>query len=183
MENILENKRQWYIVQTYNGLEAIAKKNIERRIVTMEMTDYIFDVLVPEIKTVEKTKKGETKEKVTRPYSGYVFVNMIMTDDTWFMIRNTPNVTGFLGSSGGGTKPVPLSEEEMAPILKMCGISTEKVFEGAVGDKVHIINGSFTGLDGIIDVIDTQRGVVKVLIEGFGGSASVELQFEEVTLI
>ena len=177
------NEKQWYLVQTYNGMENAVKRNLERRIVTMNMTDLIFDVLVPEVITKEKKKNGETKDVVTRPYSGYVFINMIMTDETWFMVRNTPMVTGFLGSSGGGTKPVPLTEEEMGPILKMCGISTEKVFEGSVGGKVRIAGGSFTGLDGVIDVIDTQRGVVKVLIEGFGGAASVELQYDEVTLI
>lgn len=178
-----ERERQWYIIQTYSGMESAAKRNLERRIVSMNMTDLIFDVLVPEVVTKEKKKNGEIKEVVTRPFSGYMFVNMIMTDDTWFVVRNTPMVAGLLGSSGGGVKPVPMPEEEIQPILKMCGISTEKVFEGHVGDKVKIINGSFTGLDGIIDVIDTQRGIVKVLIEGFGGSASVELQFEEVTLI
>lgn len=177
------NERAWYVVQTYSGLESAAKRNIERRIESMDMSDCIFNVLVPEETTLEKKKNGETKEVIIKPFPGYVFIDMIVTDDSWFMVRNTPMVTGFLGSSGGGAKPVPLSDEEMAPILKMCGITTEKVFAGSVGDRVRITNGTFTGQEGVIDGIDTQRGVVKVLIYAFGRSTPAELLFNEVTLL
>lgn len=177
------NDRAWYVVQTYSGLESAAKRNIERRIESMDMQDCIFNVLVPEQTVLEKKKNGETKEVIVKPYPGYVFIDMIVTDDSWFMVRNTPMVTGFLGSSGGGAKPVPLSDEEMQPILKMCGITTEKLFAGSVGDKVKIINGTFTGQEGVIDAIDTQRGVVKVLIYAFGRATPAELLFNEVTLI
>lgn len=177
------NDRAWYVVQTYSGLESAAKRNIERRIESMDMQDCIFNVLVPEQTVLEKKKNGETKEVIVKPYPGYVFIDMIVTDDSWFMVRNTPMVTGFLGSSGGGAKPVPLSDEEMQPILKMCGITTEKLFAGSVGDKVKIINGTFTGQEGVIDAIDTQRGVIKVLIYAFGRATPAELLFNEVTLI
>ena len=131
-------ERAWYSVQTYSGMENAVKKNIERRIESMGMQDYIFNVLVPEEVRYEKKKNGELKEVIEKPFSGYVFVDMIVTDETWFMVRNTPMVTGFLGSSGGGAKPVPIPEEEMLPILKMCGAITEKPFECQGGDKVKI---------------------------------------------
>lgn len=124
------NERAWYVVQTYSGCENAAKKNIERRIESMDMSDLIFRVLVPEIVQTERKKNGELKEVLVKPYPGYVFIDMIVTDESWFMVRNTPMVTGFLGSSGGGAKPVPLTDEEIIPILKMCGISTGKEFAG-----------------------------------------------------
>lgn len=114
----MENNRCWYIVQTSSGLEYAAKRNLEQRIISMNMQDYIFQVLIPETRHMEKTKKGVLKEVVEKEYPGYLFVDMIVTDDSWFIVRNTPMVTGFLGSSGGGAKPVPLTEEEVFPILK-----------------------------------------------------------------
>ena len=102
------NERAWYVVQTYSGCENAAKKNLERRIESMDMGDLIFKVLVPEEKQIERKKNGELKEVLVKPFPGYVFIDMIVTDESWFMVRNTPMVTGFLGSSGGGTKPVPL---------------------------------------------------------------------------
>ena len=101
-----ENERAWYVIQSYAGCENAAKTNLERRIKSLNMEDYIFRVLIPETVRVEKKKNGELKEVVEKPFSGYVFVDMIVTDETWFMVRNTPMVTGFLGSSGGGAKPV-----------------------------------------------------------------------------
>jgi transcriptional antiterminator NusG len=99
------------------------------------------------------------------------------------MVRNTPMVTGFLGSSGGGAKPVPLPEEEIAPILKLCGITTEKTFAGKVGDKVRIGAGTFTGQEGVIDTIDYQKGTLTVLIYAFGRATPTELTFNEVLLL
>lgn len=177
------NDRAWYVVQTYSGCENAAKKNIERRIESMDMGDLIFKVLVPEEKVLEKKKNGENKETLVKPYPGYVFIDMKVTDESWFMIRNTPMVTGFLGSSGGGAKPVPLPEEEVVPILKMCGISTEKAFKGKVGDHVKIVAGTFAHQEGVIDMIDNQKGTVKVLIHAFGRATPAELNFNEVTLL
>ena len=173
-------ERAWYSVQTYSGMENAVKRNIERRIESMGMQDYIFNVLVPEEVRYEKKKNGEMRQVVEKPFSGYVFVDMIVTDETWFMVRNTPMVTGFLGSSGGGAKPVPIPEEEMLPILKMCGALAEKPFECQVGDKVKIVNGPFSGQYGTIDNIDFEKKIVKVLVDFFGRPAPAELEFDEI---
>lgn len=177
------NDRAWYIVQTYSGMENAAKRNLENRIESMNMTDCIFNVLVPETKDFEKKKNGELKEIIVKPYPGYVFIDMIVTDESWFMVRNTPMVTGFLGSSGGGAKPVPLQDDEIAPILKMCGISLVKNFAGKVGDTVRITAGNFTGQEAVIDSIDEQREIVKVLINFFGRQTVAELNFNEVVIL
>ena len=112
-----KEERAWYIIQSYAGCENAAKNNLVRRIKSMNMEDYIFQVLIPEVTHEEKKKNGEVKTVVERVYPGYIFVDMIVTDDSWFIVRNTPMVTGFLGSSGGGAKPVPLTDEEIIPIL------------------------------------------------------------------
>jgi transcriptional antiterminator NusG len=173
-------ERAWYIIQTYSGLENAAKTNIERRVKSMNMEEYIFQVLVPEEKKIEKKKNGELKEVVTKIYPGYVFIDMIVTDDTWFMVRNTPMVTGFLGSSGGGSKPVPLLDEEIIPILKMCGLTEDVKFEAKVGDKVKIISGAFANQYGTVDAIDLEKRQVTVLIDFFGRPTPADLDFAEV---
>ena len=176
-------ERSWYVVATYAGMESAAKRNIERRIESMGMGDLIFNVLVPEVVRLEKKKNGEFKEVIEKPYSGYLFIDMIVTDESWFMVRNTPMVAGFIGSSGGGAKPVPLQDDEIAPILKMCGISTKKTFEGKVGQVVKINAGTFTGQQGIIDSIDEEKEIVKVLISAFGRQTIAELGFNEVVIV
>ena len=176
----MNSERAWYVVQTYSGLESAAKRNLDSRIDSMNMQDYIFNVLVPEEKSFERKKNGELKEVTTKPFPGYVFIDMIVTDETWFMVRNTPMVTGFLGSSGGGAKPVPLPEEEMVPILKLSGLSVEKKFDAEVGSEVQIITGAFAGQIGKVDEIDTQKGTVRVLVDFFGRSTPAELDFTEV---
>ncbi|MDD3191792.1 MAG: transcription termination/antitermination protein NusG [Bacilli bacterium] len=172
--------RAWYVVTTYSGLENAAKRNIENRIESMNMGDYIFQVLVPEVKSFERKKNGEMKEVITKPFPGYVFIDMIVTDETWFMVRNTPMVTGVLGSSGGGAKPVPLPEEEIQPILKMCGVAIDKKFTSQIGDMVRIISGAFAGQTGKIDEIDYDKNTVKVLVDFFGRLTPAELDFSEV---
>jgi transcriptional antiterminator NusG len=178
----MEN-RSWYVVQTYSGCENAAKNNIERRIESMGMADKIFRVLVPEEKVLEKKKNGETKEVIVKPFPGYVFIDMIVTDESWFMVRNTPMVTGFLGSSGGGAKPVPMLEEEIIPILKMCGITRENKFKGQIGDRVKITSGAFAQQEGIVDMIDEEKEIVRVLVYAFGRATPAELSFTEVKLI
>lgn len=176
-------ERAWYVVQTYSGMESAAQRNLISRIDSMGMQDVIFNVLVPELTEIEKKKNGETKEIKVKPYPGYVFIDMIVTDDSWFMVRNTPMVTGFLGSSGGGAKPVPLQDDEIAPILKMCGISLAKNFAGKVGDTVRITAGNFSGQEAVIDSIDEQREIVKVLVSFFGRQTIAELNFNEVVIL
>lgn len=174
------DERAWYIVQTYSGLESAAKRNIESRVESMDMKDLVFNVLVPEVKETIRTKKGDLKEIIVKPYPGYVFIDMIVTTESWFMVRNTPMVTGFLGSSGGGTKPVPLPDEEIAPVLKLCGLSVVKNFAFNVGERVKVTAGNFFGQEATIDSIDMQHEVVKVLINFFGRQTVAELQFGEI---
>ena len=173
-------ERAWYIIQTYAGLEDAARRNIERRIVSMDMEEYFFDMLIPEQITIEKKKNGETKEVKTKIFPGYIFIDMIVTDETWFMVRNTPMVTGFLGSSGGGSKPVPLLDEEILPILKRCGKLQEKPFECEVGDTVEILAEAFVGNVGKIKSIDNDRRIVVVEIDMFGRSVDAEVEFSDV---
>ncbi len=173
-------ERAWYIIQTYSGMENAAKTNLERRIKSMNMEDYFFQVLIPEEKTYETKKNGEKKEIITKTYPGYIFIDMIVTDETWFMVRNTPMVTGFLGSSGGGSKPVPLLDEEIIPILQKCGIKQTEPFECKVGDTVRIVSGTFANQTGKIDAIDMEKRQVKVLIDFFGRPTPADLDFAEV---
>lgn len=177
----IENERAWYIIQTYSGYEIIVKKNIEQRVKSMNMDNVIFDVLVPEVHEVGKNKKGETKEVINKPFPGYVFINMIYTPESWFMVRNTPMVTGILGSSGGSAKPVPLLDDEINPILKMCGIQINRDIGLEVGDECNVTGGTFTGYTGKVDSIDYDRDVIKVLINVFGRQTSVELNIGEVS--
>lgn len=173
-------ERAWYSVQTYSGMEKAVKNNIERRVESMNMQDYIFNVLVAEKIRYEKNKNGEQKMITENEYPGYLFIDMIVTDDTWFMVRNTPMVTGFLGSSGGGAKPVPIPEDEMQEILKNCGMIADKPFECEVGDKVEITNGAFMGQFGTIDSIDYEKKNLRVLVDFFGRPTPAELEFNEI---
>ena len=144
----------------------------------MNMEDYIFQVLIPEVTHEEKKKNGEVKTVVERVYPGYIFVDMIVTDDSWFIVRNTPMVTGFLGSSGGGAKPVPLTDEEIIPILKMCGVTIESNVKFKFGDTVQILNGNFAGQIGTVDSMDPETQIVSV----FGRQTPTEVHFDEVKL-
>ena len=179
----LENMRAWYVVQTYSGMEYAAKRNLDRRIVSMNMEDYIFQVLIPEEKRYEKKKNGELKEIVERIYPGYLFVDMIVTDDSWWVVRNTPMVSGFLGSSGGGAKPVPLPNDEIIPILKQCGLKLEIQVDFKVGDIVNVISGTFAGQEATVESIDVEEQVVTVLVDFFGRQTPRELRFDEVEVI
>ena len=176
-----EKERAWYVIQSYSGMEQAAKRNLERRIQSMGMEDYIFKVLIPEKIRYEKKKNGETKEIVEKIYPGYIFVDMIVTDDSWFVVRNTPMVTGFLGSSGGGAKPVPLLNDEIVPILKQCGITLEIEAEFKVGDVIEVVSGSFIGQEATIEEIDIENQTVVVLVD-FIGRAPNTLRFDQIKL-
>lgn len=180
VEFVYEKERAWYIVQSYSGMEQAAKRNLERRIQSMGMENYIFKVLIPEKVRYEKKKNGETKEIVEKIYPGYIFVDMIVTDDSWFVVRNTPMVTGFLGSSGGGAKPVPLLNDEVIPILKQCGITLEIEAEFKVGDVVDIISGTFVGQEATVEEIDVENQTVVVLVDFFGRSTPNTLRFDQI---
>lgn len=179
--------KKWYIVQTYSGKENSVKEDLEHRIISLGMQDYIFRVLVPEETVIEKTKDGKDKEKVRQIYPGYVFVEMILTDnkdnkekDPWFVVRNTPGVTGFLGSSGGGAKPVPLLEEEIRPILLKMGVISKPNYNHLIGKKVELTQGSLMGQVGIVTHVDHDREILIVEIEVFGGRAvPTEISFDQ----
>ncbi|XMT11358.1 transcription termination/antitermination protein NusG [Enterococcus faecalis] len=173
-------ERNWYVLHTYSGYENKVKANIESRAQSMGMGDYIFRVVVPE-ETEKEVKNGKEKEIVHKTFPGYVLVEMIMTDDSWYIVRNTPGVTGFVGSHGAGSKPAPLLQEEINHILRSIGMSTRQSdLEVELGDTVKIIEGAFSGLEGVVTEIDEEKQKLKVNIDMFGRETSTELDFEQV---
>lgn len=190
-------EKQWYIATTYSGHEQKAAENIKRRIESMNLKDYVFRIVVAEEQVQEKDKDGklktvknketgleEPKMKTINLYPGYVFVEMIMTDESWFMIRNTPGVTGIAGSSGGGQKPTPVSGREIEAVLKRMGVVDSSMYEDYhIGDNVKIIHGTFDGLEGKISSIDKESGTVVVQTMFFGRVTPVELEFSEIIRI
>lgn len=176
--------RRWYIVTTYSGYENSVKTDLERRRESMNMQDLIYQVLVPEEIEEVVDKKGKKKQKVNKLFPGYVFVEMEVEDqmdeDAWFMVRNTPKVTGFLGSSGGGTKPVPVPKDEMDGILRQLGIISKPKFEIEVGNQVEVISGSFAGRICEVSQVNEEKQIVTVLVEMFGRNTPMEFPFDQV---
>lgn len=169
--------RHWYVVHTYSGYEDAVREALLQRIESLGMQDMIFDVVVPK-ETQIVIKKGEPVTEEKRIFPGYVLVDMIVTDDSWYAVRNTPNVTGFVGS---GTIPVPVSPEEWKVIKKHMGQAEPKFkIEFSEGDNVVVLDGPFANYDGIISNIDEEKGKVKVLITIFGRETPVELEFTQV---
>ncbi|WP_207941619.1 transcription termination/antitermination factor NusG [Enterococcus sp. DIV2402] len=176
-------EKSWYVLHTYSGYENRVKANIESRAQSMGMGDFIFRVVVPEETEVE-VKNGKEKEIVHKTFPGYVLVEMMMTDESWYVVRNTPGVTGFVGSHGAGSKPAPLLQEEINSILRSLGMSTRSVdLEVQVGDTVKIIEGAFAGLEGHVTEVDAEKEKLKVNINMFGRETSTELDFEQVDTI
>jgi len=173
-------ERNWYVLHTYSGYENKVKANIESRAQSMGMGDFIFRVVVPE-ETAKELKNGKEKEVVHKTFPGYVLVEMVMTDESWYVVRNTPGVTGFVGSHGAGSKPAPLLQEEINHILRSIGMSARTSdLEVNVGDTVKIIEGAFAGLEGQVSEIDEEKQKLKVNIDMFGRETSTELDFEQV---
>ncbi len=170
-------EKLWYVVTTYVGHEANVKEKLEARTESMEMQENIFRVIIPE--TVEIDDKG--KEKKKKMFPGYVFVEMVMSDEAWYAVRNTPGVTGFIGSSGKGAKPTPLLPQEIDRILSNMGMSrVELDGEIEVGDKVNVVDGPFKGMSGKIDTIDKENNRLNVLIDLFGQETPVEVELFQV---
>ena len=164
--------RNWYAVHTYSGYEDAVARNLRQRIESMGMEDKIFTVLVPTEKKI-KIKNGKRRVVEEKIYPGYVLVEMIVTDDSWYVVRNTPRVTGFVGS---GTTPTPLSPEEMAELQKRMGVEEPKFkIDVQPGDAVKITDGPFKDFDGKISEVDDEKGKVKVLVSMFGRNTPVEL--------
>ena len=176
-------EKKWYVVNTYSGHENKVKEKLEMRANSMDLKDYIFRVIVPEQKIVEE-KDGVKKEKVKKLFPGYILVEMVMTDEAWFIVRNTPGVTGFIGSSGKGAKPTPLQPFEVENILGNIGVSKVDVYsELQVGDAIKIIDGPFIGMTGKIESIDLDNNIVNALIDLFGQETSVEVELKQVDKI
>ncbi len=176
----IETDKLWYVVNTYSGHEESVKEKLEMRIESMGMQDYIFRVIIPETTEVE-VKDGKKKEKVKKMFPGYVLVEMIMTDEAWYIVRNTPGVTGFIGSSGKGAKPTPLMPQEIDRILANMGINrVESDVELVVGDNVNIVDGPFNGMSGKIDNIDKENNRLTIIIDLFGQETSVDVDMYQV---
>ena len=173
-------EKQWYVVNTYSGHENNVKEKLEAKAESMDMKDFICRVVVPEEKIVE-VKDGVTKEKVKKMFPGYILVEMVMTDEAWYAVRNTPGVTGFIGSSGKGAKPTPLQPYEVDKILNSMGISRINVSEDLeVDTKVKIISGPFNGMFGTVDSVDLPNQKVNLLVDLFGQETSVEVELSQI---
>jgi len=169
--------RNWYIIQTYSGYENAVMRNLKQRISFLGLEDKIFNVIVPTEKVI-KIKNGKRLEEDVKIYPGYVMVDMIVTDDTWFEIRNTARVTGFVGS---GNIPVPIKPDELETIFaRMKGEHVAFNVDVAVGEFVHINDGPFKDMDGVVADIDKEKGKLRVLVSMFGRETPVELDFLQI---
>jgi transcriptional antiterminator NusG len=173
-----DDGRHWYVIHTYSGYENKVKQNLMHRIETMEMQDQIFRVIVPTEEEIE-IKNGQRRTVHKKVFPGYVLVQMRMNDNSWYVVRNTPGVTSFVGH---GNRPTPLEESEVKAILKQMEEEAPKVrVSYQVGQAIKITDGPFTDFEGIVDAIDHERGRVRVLVSFFGREAPVELDFLQVT--
>ncbi|NCU17567.1 transcription termination/antitermination protein NusG [Pallidibacillus pasinlerensis] len=176
-------EKNWYVVHTYSGYENKVKTNLEKRVETMGMQDKIFRVVVPEKEETE-VKNGKSKVVKKKVFPGYVLVELIMTDDSWYVVRNTPGVTGFVGSSGSGSKPTPLLPEEVNNLLKQMGVDVNHVdIDVEIGETVQVIDGPFKDFSGQVEEIDKAKGKLKVSVNMFGRETPVELDFSQIEKI
>jgi len=175
--------KKWYVVNTYSGHEKKVQEKLLMRASSMGMEDYIFRVIVPEQVEVE-TKDGVSKEKVKKLFPGYVLVEMVMTDEAWFVVRNTPGVTGFIGSSGKGAKPTPLQPFEVDKILNNMGMSRLEVSTDLQeGQKIRITSGPFSGMEGKVESLDLPNNIVNVIVDLFGQETSVEVEVGQIEVV
>jgi transcriptional antiterminator NusG len=175
-----KDNRNWFVVHTYSGYENKVKANLERRIHSMGMQDKIFRVLVPMEDEVE-FKDGKRKITPKKVFPGYVLVEMTMDDQSWYVVRNTQGVTGFVGSPGPGEKPVPLQDKEVKTILKQMGIEAPKLkIDFKKGDRVKVTSGPFFDFTGVVDEIAPEKERLRALISIFGRETPVELEFFQV---
>jgi transcription termination/antitermination protein NusG len=175
-----QGARNWYAIHTYAGYENVVLRNLKQRIDSLGMHDKIFNVIVPVEKKI-KIKGGKRVEVEEKIYPGYVLVDMIVTDDSWYVVRNTPRVTGFVGA---GVNPVPLKSEEVEYLFKKMNTDSVKhKIDLAIGETVLITDGPFKDLEGKINSVDEERGKIKVLVSMFGRETPVELDFLQVKKI
>ena len=168
----ISEQKNWYVLHTYSGYEDAVAKNLRQRVENLGMEDKIFNILVPKEKKI-KIKNGKRKAVEEKIYPGYVLVEMVVTDDSWYVVRNTPNVTGFVGA---GTTPVPVAIEEIESLKKrMKEEEPQYKIEVKIGELVKIIDGPFKEFDGKVSEIDENRGKIKVLVNMFGRDTPIEL--------
>ena len=170
-------QKEWYVVNTYSGHENKVKEKLEMRASSMGMEEYIYRVVVPEEKVIDE--KG--KEKTKKMFPGYILVEMVMNDEAWFIVRNTPGVTGFIGSSGKGAKPFPLTPMEVDKILGSMGMSRLDISnEIEVGDMVKVVDGPFANMFGRIKTISQADAKLEVALDLFGQETNVELELSQI---
>lgn len=180
---IMDMEKNWYVVHTYSGYENKVKANLEARVETMGMQDKIFRVIIPEEEETD-FKDGKKRVLMKKTFPGYVLVEIIMTDDSWYVVRNTPGVTGFIGSSGGGAKPTPLLDEEAEFILKQMGVKDGRLeLDIVIGETVQVLEGPFADFQGKVEEIDEAKGKVKVAVDMFGRETKMELDFVQIQKI
>lgn len=168
---------RWYVVHTYSGYENKVKRNLEQRIVTLGVSDQVFEVIVPTEEEIE-IKDGQRRTVQRKIFPGYIMVQMILSDETWHVVRHTPGVTGFVGP---GSKPVPLPEHEAQAILKQMEAEAPKIrVEFSVGQAVRIVDGPFADFEGVVDEINQEKGKVRVLVSFFGRETPIELDFMQI---
>lgn len=178
--NPTENKKEWFVVNTYAGHENRVKDNLEKRMETMGIQDCLFRIVVAEETEIE-FKNGKKIEKQHNLFPGYLFVEMIMTDDAWYVVRNTPGVTGFIGSSGGGAKPFPVSPEEIDSILRRVGKSDASIeVEFGVGDEVKVLSGPFVGKEGRVIAMNDQTQTASVVTMLFGRETPADISYNDL---
>lgn len=169
--------KHWYVVHTYSGYENKVKANLERRVESMGMDDKIFRIIVPTEEVVDY-KDGKKKIVQKKVFPGYVLVEMIVTDDSWYVVRNTPGVTGFVGS---GVKPIPLEPEEVRAILQTMGVEEPRPkVDFDIGEEVKVISGPFVNFSGTVEAINRDKGKLTVRVSMFGRETPVELDFNQV---
>jgi len=174
------SERAWYAIHTYAGYEKAVQRNLKQRIESMGMEDKIFDVVVPTEKKI-KIKGGKRVEEEEKIYPGYLLVDMVVDENSWYVVRNTPRVTGFVGS---GVQPVPLEQAEIDTLFKRMHSDTVKhKIDLGVDDAVVVVDGPFKELEGKVGEVDEERGKVKVLVPMFGRETPVELDFLQVRRI
>lgn len=173
-----EDNLRWYVIQTYAGYENKVTRNLLNRIAQREMQHIISDVIVPTEEEIE-IKNGQRRTILRKVYPGYVLIRMVLNDDAWYLVRNTPGVSGFVGN---GNKPSPLDEQEVRTILRQMEAVEPKVkVSYQVGQTIKVIDGPFTDFEGVVDSIDQERGRVRVLVSFFGRETRVDLDFLQVT--
>ena len=176
-KQVTTGERNWYAIHTYSGYEDNVARNLKQRFESLGFEDKIFNVLVPKEKKI-RIKGGKRETIEDKIFAGYVLVEMIVDDDSWYVVRNTPNVTGFIGA---GTVPTPLSSGEIETLMKRIGVEEPKYkIDVEIDDRVKIVDGPFKDFDGKISEIDMEKGRVKVLITIFGRETPVELDFLQI---